>query len=139
MNQPVAFDIILPPPAFDGEDLIKRDLIVEIRKDGILQTKERFDIPPHVASLPALEADDGDQIDLSLLEYGLVDHELPDSRGRPKQGQLEKAAPPVNISTTLTKDAWTPAGQLGVRASKPDTPLLNFQDEESMRRLEARF
>lgn len=136
-NEPILFDVVLPPSLFEYDDLVKRTLTLVIYDGEIHQAKEVIDVPKEAASLQGFEADAGNRVIVSLEEIGLEDREEVNAFGRKKPGQVEVRRDGGKSESVLVKEMWCPAGQLGIRTvSGPPANVESFQNEEAMRRLE---
>lgn len=136
-NEPIAFDVVLPPSLFEYDDLVKRTLTLLIYDGEIVQAREVIDVAKNVALLPGFEADSGNRIELVLVESGLENRTDFNEFGHRRAGQIEVAKENGKASCVLTPQLWCPAGQLGVRTTDSPSPNVeSFQDEEAMRRLE---
>jgi hypothetical protein len=137
-EEPILFDIVLPPSEYEFDDLIKRELTLAIYHKGVLQAKEVIDVPKNSATLQGFEGDPGSRVDLLLTDCGLEDRQEVDPRtGRLKPGQVETRKTVGDASFVLVPEVWCAAGSLGVRTSvEPPSIVQSFQDEEAMRRIE---
>lgn len=137
-HEPIIFDIVLPPSAFEYDDLVKRQLKIVVSSQGITQAKEIIDVAKNLSLLQGFEADVGNSVELILDDHGLEDRQEIDSRtGRLKPGQVEAVHRAGDATFIVGAEMWCPAGQLGIRTSKePPSVIQSFQDEESMRILE---
>lgn len=138
MSEPIYFDIVLPPSEYEDDEFRKREVLVLIQRDGITQTREKLDVTMNCVVVPGLEADVGDTVVLSGVDWGQVKRrEIDELTGRPKIGDKEDSKTFGPASYILAPEVWCAAGRLGIRTSKePPDGLANFQDDEAMRRLE---
>lgn len=137
-DEPILFDIVLPPSEFEYDDLVKRQLTIVIASGGIRQAKEVIDVPKNMSLLQGFEADQGSTVTLLLTDIGLEDREDIDPRtGRLKPGQVEAVRTAGDATFVAVPEIWCQAGVLGIRTSvDPPSVVQSFQDEESMRILE---
>ena len=138
MNDPIVFDVVLPPSDFEYEDLVKRELVLAIYAEGVLQMREVIDVPKNLSLLQGFEGDASNEVHTALTDIGLEDRQEVDPRtGRMKPGQVEVRVEAGKGVYTLSAEMWCPAGVMGIRTSvEPPSVVQSFQDEEAMRILE---